>query len=210
MISRNCSSSAKQSDRDPDQIGHTRASVSLKQLVRHSAGRSSPAPNGAPPERRLAKMGRTTTTGGINSWNCSAEGPTDHPRIVELRSQQSGNAAPVAAGSHAARCRRGSAETKAGTAMPIARITKSAGLIGRAWVRKVKTLLSFRKLILLRRAHIVFHRHRFLHGQTIPGTEVKGIVWLRPDGAERGRMAGQTGERKRSWCGSAASSGSCI
>jgi isoamylase len=46
-------------------------------------------------------------------------------------------------------------------------------------------LLSFvRKLILLRRAHIVFHRHRFFLGQIIPGTEVKDVVWLRPDGAE--------------------------
>lgn len=48
-----------------------------------------------------------------------------------------------------------------------------------------KALLSFaRKLILLRRAHIVFHRHRFFLGQIIPGTEVKDVVWLRPDGAE--------------------------
>jgi glycogen operon protein len=48
-----------------------------------------------------------------------------------------------------------------------------------------KALLSFtRKLILLRRAHIVFHRHRFFLGQIVPGTEVKDIVWLRPDGAE--------------------------
>ncbi len=48
-----------------------------------------------------------------------------------------------------------------------------------------RALLSFtRKLILLRRTHIVFHRHRFFLGQIIPGTEVKDVVWLRPDGAE--------------------------
>jgi isoamylase len=48
-----------------------------------------------------------------------------------------------------------------------------------------KALLSFTgKLILFRRAHIVFHRHRFFLGQAIPGTEVKDVVWLRPDGAE--------------------------
>jgi isoamylase len=48
-----------------------------------------------------------------------------------------------------------------------------------------KALLSFtRKLILLRHAHIVLHRHRFFLGQIIPGTEVKDVVWLRPDGAE--------------------------
>jgi isoamylase len=48
-----------------------------------------------------------------------------------------------------------------------------------------KALLDFtRRLIALRRDHIVFHRSRFLHGQTIPGTEVKDMIWLRPDGAE--------------------------
>jgi hypothetical protein len=43
-----------------------------------------------------------------------------------------------------------------------------------------------RTLIALRRAHMLFHRNRFFHGQTIPGTDVKDVVWLRPDGAEMG------------------------
>jgi isoamylase len=48
-----------------------------------------------------------------------------------------------------------------------------------------KTLLEFtRRLVALRRAHIVFHRSRFFHGQIIPGTEVKDVTWLRPDGHE--------------------------
>jgi len=48
-----------------------------------------------------------------------------------------------------------------------------------------KALLSFaRKLITLRRKHIVFHRQRFFRGGTIPGTDIKDVVWLRPDGAE--------------------------
>ncbi len=41
-----------------------------------------------------------------------------------------------------------------------------------------------RDLIHLRRRHIVFHRFRFFVGRTIPGTHVKDITWLRPDGAE--------------------------
>jgi len=46
-------------------------------------------------------------------------------------------------------------------------------------------LLAFtRQLIALRRDHIVFHRNRFFHGQVIPGTEVKDVVWLRADGVE--------------------------
>ena len=41
-----------------------------------------------------------------------------------------------------------------------------------------------RELIRLRRHHIVFHRFRFFVGRIIPGTHVKDITWLRPDGAE--------------------------
>ena len=48
-----------------------------------------------------------------------------------------------------------------------------------------KALLSFtRKLIALRHTHIVFRRQRFFRGDIIPGTDVKDVVWLRPDGVE--------------------------
>ena len=46
-------------------------------------------------------------------------------------------------------------------------------------------LLSFAtRLLQLRREHVVFRRSRFFLGQTIVGTGVKDIVWLRPDGSE--------------------------
>jgi len=41
------------------------------------------------------------------------------------------------------------------------------------------------KLVRLREDHIVFHRGRFFHGKRIPGTRVKDIVWLEPDGKEK-------------------------
>ena len=48
-----------------------------------------------------------------------------------------------------------------------------------------EALLAFtRALIALRSDHIVFHRNRFFLSQVIPGTAVKDVVWLRPDGAE--------------------------
>ena len=60
-----------------------------------------------------------------------------------------------------------------------------------------KSLLSFtRKLIALRRAHIVFHRHRFFRGDTIPGTDVKDVVWLLPDGAEMSATDWQNAQAK--------------
>ena len=42
----------------------------------------------------------------------------------------------------------------------------------------------FRRLLRLRRNHIVFRRYRFFHGHLIPGTDVKDITWLRADGRE--------------------------
>lgn len=48
-----------------------------------------------------------------------------------------------------------------------------------------EAMLEFvRKLIALRHQHIVFHRNRFFHGGEIPGTNVKDVSWLRPDGEE--------------------------
>ena len=42
----------------------------------------------------------------------------------------------------------------------------------------------FRRLVELRRNHIVFRRYRFFHGHLIPGTDVKDITWFRADGSE--------------------------
>jgi glycogen operon protein len=40
------------------------------------------------------------------------------------------------------------------------------------------------RLLELRRDHIVFRRARFFHGRFVPGTTVKDILWLDPDGTE--------------------------
>jgi glycogen operon protein len=54
-----------------------------------------------------------------------------------------------------------------------------------AVAREAMPLLEYvRQLIALRRGHIVFHRWRHFQGTRIPGTEVKDVTWLRPDGAE--------------------------
>jgi glycogen operon protein len=50
-----------------------------------------------------------------------------------------------------------------------------------------RKLITFvRRLISLRHRHIVFHRTRFFTGRIIPGTELKDITWIRPDGEEKG------------------------
>ena len=48
-----------------------------------------------------------------------------------------------------------------------------------------RVLLGFvRQLIALRQQHPVFRRRRFFQGRQIHGSEIKDIVWLRPDGNE--------------------------
>ena len=41
-----------------------------------------------------------------------------------------------------------------------------------------------RRLIKLRRMHVVFRRYRFFSGRIIPGTRIKDIIWLGAEGRE--------------------------
>jgi len=62
---------------------------------------------------------------------------------------------------------------------------KKAGWIDWNFDEDAKALLEFtRRLIAVRREHIVFHRSRYFQRAVIPGTQVKDVTWLRPDGAE--------------------------
>jgi len=50
---------------------------------------------------------------------------------------------------------------------------------------EAQELIAFiRRMTALRHAHIVFHRARFFRGTPIPGTDVKDLTWLRPEGGE--------------------------
>ena len=53
--------------------------------------------------------------------------------------------------------------------------------------QEARALREFvRALIRLRNDHVVFRRRHFFHGQVIPGTAIKDIVWLTPEGRENG------------------------
>jgi glycogen operon protein len=50
---------------------------------------------------------------------------------------------------------------------------------------QTRALLDFtRRLVALRHAHPALHRRKFFQGRAIRGTDVRDIVWLRPDGQE--------------------------
>lgn len=123
-----------------------------------------------------------------NSWNGGAEGPTDDGEINRLRGRQMRNflttlllsqgVPMLVAGDEIGR-------TQNGNNNAYCQDNEISWLDWEGIGDEQKTLLAFtRKLIALRRSHIVFHRYRFFNGQIIPGTEVKDVVWLRPDGVE--------------------------
>jgi len=124
-------------------------------------------------------------TDNNNSWNCGAEGPTDDPDIERLRRRQMKNFMATLLLSQGVPMMLGGDE-----------MARSQGGNNNAYCQDDETswvdwgaledsswMVEFTKrLIALRREHIVFHRSHFFHGQVIPGTDVEDVVWLRPDG----------------------------
>jgi isoamylase len=125
-----------------------------------------------------------------NSWNCGVEGPTPQPKVLRLRRRQMRNflatlllsqgVPMLLAGDEFGRTQRGNNNA-------YCQDNEVSWLDWEAAAGEGKGLLEFtRRLIAVRRAHIVFHRNRFFHGRPIPGTAVKDVAWLRPDGGEMG------------------------
>ena len=123
-----------------------------------------------------------------NSWNCGVEGATDDPGIVRMREQQKRNLLAtlllsqglpmLLAGDEFGRSQQGNNNA-------YCQDNKTAWLNWEGIDESGEALMAFtRTLIRLRRDHIVFHRSRFFHGREIPGTSIKDVVWLKPDGEE--------------------------
>ena len=123
-----------------------------------------------------------------HSWNCGVEGPTDNPAIRELRARQRRNILAtlllsqgtpmLLAGDELGRTQRGNNNA-------YCQDKEFNWIDWQGLDAETEKLRNFvRKLVKLRREHFVFRRGRFFHGSLIPGTEIKDITWLRPDGTE--------------------------
>jgi len=124
-----------------------------------------------------------------HSWNCGIEGPTDDPEILELRARQRRNLIAslllsegtpmILAGDELGQTKQGNNNT----------YCQDNELNWIDWPDIAEENWAFRdfvkRLIRLRRRHIVFRRGRFFHGAPVPGTDIKDISWLRPDGEEK-------------------------
>jgi glycogen operon protein len=123
-----------------------------------------------------------------NSWNCGVEGPTDDPEIRRLRCKQRRNLLAtlllsqglpmLVAGDEFGRSQGGSNNA-------YCQDNEISWLDWEGIGDEDRAFLEFvRKLIRLRRDHIVFHRNRFFLADAIAGTDIRDISWYRADGDE--------------------------
>ena len=122
------------------------------------------------------------------SWNCGAEGPSDDPKIVELRDRQKRNLMAtlllslgvpmLVAGDEIGRTQKGNNNAYCQD--------NEISWIDWQNVRpEDEALREFvRQLIHLRRRHRVFSRPRFFRGEVLSEDGLKDITWVTPAGDE--------------------------
>ena len=126
-------------------------------------------------------------TDNNNAWNCGVEGETDDAEINTLRARQKRNLLAtlffsqgvpmLLAGDEMGRSQRGSNNAYCQD--------NETSWVDWELADADRDLLAFvRRVIALRREHPVFRRRNFFQGRAIRGTQVKDIVWLKPDGQE--------------------------
>ncbi|MBA4104353.1 MAG: glycogen debranching enzyme GlgX [Pirellula sp.] len=132
---------------------------------------------------------------GNDSWNCGVEGPTDDPKINELRERKkrsmlatlilSQGIPLLLAGDERSHTQQGNNNT----------YCQDNELTWLSWKldESQKKLLEFtKKVIAIWQAQPSFHRRRFFHGKQIRGNEVPEINWLDPSGKEMADEAWNT------------------
>jgi isoamylase len=121
------------------------------------------------------------------SWNCGAEGPTDDPKIDNLRRQQQRNFLTTLLLSLGAPMLLGGDEfgrTQSGNNNAYCQ-DNEISWFNWQWNDKQKRLFEFtRKLIRFRQEHPVFRRPKFFEGKPVPGGEVRDVMWFNPGGNE--------------------------
>ena len=125
------------------------------------------------------------------SWNCGVEGPTDDAEIGALRERQKRNLLAtlllsqgvpmLLAGDERGHTQIGNNNAYCQDNAISWLDWKTGGLIGDD--REALTAFT-RRVIELRAAHPSFRRRLFFTGERVAGSDVKDLIWLRPDGLE--------------------------
>jgi glycogen operon protein len=126
---------------------------------------------------------------GINendSWNCGVEGPSEDPEVLALRARQKRNLLATLLLSQGVPMLLAGDElgnTQHGNNNAYCQDSEIGWI---KWDQADEDLLAFVQLLTkLRREHPVFRRPHFFRATPIPGTAVKDIVWLNPEGREQ-------------------------
>ena len=121
------------------------------------------------------------------SWNCGVEGPTDDPVVNTLRARQQRNFLATLVFSQGVPMLTAGDEfgrSQSGNNNPYCQDNELSWL---DWESPAfdHTLLEFmRRTLEIRRQHPVFRRRRFFHGRQIHGSDIKDVMWLKPNGHE--------------------------
>jgi len=126
-------------------------------------------------------------TDNNRSWNCGIEGPSKDPKIKALRARQKRNLLAtlllsqgvpmIVAGDEMGR-------TQLGNNNPYCQDNAISWIDWDVSEDDIDLFEFARRLISVRRQHPIFRRRNFFQGRSIRGTEVKDILWLKPDGTE--------------------------
>lgn len=119
------------------------------------------------------------------SWNCGVEGPTDDQAIVALRERQRRNILSTILLSQGVPMLLGGDEigrTQQGNNNGYCQDNEISWF---DWQTADMKLLAFtKKLIQLRKDHIVFRKHKWFQGRALHGSGIKDIAWVTPEGNE--------------------------
>ena len=119
------------------------------------------------------------------SWNCGAEGTTEHPEVNKLRDRQKRNFLATLFLSQGIPMLLGGDEIGRSQNGNNNGYCQDNEISWFDWESADKDLLEFtRQLIQLRKEHPVFHRRRWFQGRPIHGAQVTDIGWFTPDGSE--------------------------
>ena len=121
------------------------------------------------------------------SWNCGVEGETNDPAINELRARQKRNMIATLALSQGVPMILGGDEidrTQRGNNNPYCQDNELSWFDWTLTPEKERLLRFFERMLRFRRRHPIFHRRHFFQGRPIRGSDVKDIVWIKPNGGE--------------------------
>ncbi len=122
-----------------------------------------------------------------NSWNCGAEGPTDDPKIIELRERQKRNLMASLMLSVGVPMMLGGDELghrQNGNNNTYCQDNELTWLEWELDLRKREFLEFTKKLLYIRMTQPVFQRRKFFLGRAIRGSDVKDISFFSPAGDE--------------------------